>query len=394
MPERLKERLSRQISWRLAKVLNPLIPGSSLQFGPPRGYVASFEGWLKSRGAAEQSRRIEVYAEKTFQRCTPKTLETAPPRVLREAIYETTPSMGVYVIDSGRVIGREAAIVTPDDKVLLDLSLHFAPYHFEVYQEWKKRPPVKAGGPVLVLAGLPGDNYGHWLHQMLPRAQLATKAGFSHSDWAAVVINDSRGKFTFDSAEAVGIPREKCVPASSGLHLTGNPLVVPDFVPAGNPPAWACNYLRDMVRQPATGKRRRIFATRRACRWRRLSNEAEIDAVLQSFGFETIEMDRMPFLESVRIFQEAEAVCGVHGANLSNILFCEPGAKLIEIYHPGHPEAYFWTVASESSLEYYYVLGEGERRDEPDLTPHGIYNHSDITLDPQKLRDTLVLAGL
>jgi capsular polysaccharide biosynthesis protein len=379
---------------RVAPVLFPNLPGTSQHWGPPRRYCATVHEWFARDGGTFGARFDTVYPPESFSWREARTIESRPPLVLQGSPTADAERHGVAVFPGGRVLGREAAIVTPDDQVLLDLSLYFAPYHHEVFRRWRQPPCRDAAGPVLVLAGLPGHNYGHWIHQMLPRLHLAQQAGWKNSDWAAIIVNESRNGFARESAELAGLPPEKILVADDTLHLSGRPLVVPTIPYAGNYPRWVVDFLRETYwRGPTPPRTRRLYLSRQRAAWRHIANEAALVPVLRDFGFETIFTESLSFLEAVEVCRAAEAVCGLHGANLANMCFCQPGATLVQIYHPGHPETYYRNFASHCDLEYYYLLGEGPRRDQP-LHPSDPLNHSDVVVDPEKLRQTFLAAGL
>jgi capsular polysaccharide biosynthesis protein len=51
-------------------------------------------------------------------------------------------------------------------------------------------------------------------------------------------------------------------------------------------------------------------------------------------GWETVTLENLPIEEQVRCFSEASHVVSTHGAGLTNLLWCEPGTKVIEIQDP------------------------------------------------------------
>jgi capsular polysaccharide biosynthesis protein len=77
----------------------------------------------------------------------------------------------------------------------------------------------------------------------------------------------------------------------------------------------------------------RFFLTRGASPKRKLINEEKILPVLESYGFTIINNSTLPFSQQIALFHQATVVLGVHGSNLANILFCRPGAKVLEIRH-------------------------------------------------------------
>lgn len=89
---------------------------------------------------------------------------------------------------------------------------------------------------------------------------------------------------------------------------------------------------------------------------RRVKNETEVIEVLQQFGFEILpDIDRS-IDEQIRLFQEAAVVVGPHGAGFTNLLWCQPGTKVIEFFNGGYTPPYFYYIARVLGLDYSYMV--------------------------------------
>lgn len=67
-------------------------------------------------------------------------------------------------------------------------------------------------------------------------------------------------------------------------------------------------------------------------RGRKVRNEADLRRMLAQRGFECVYPEEMDFAAQVRLFSRAKLVIGQHGAGLSNLLFMQPGTRLIEVH--------------------------------------------------------------
>jgi capsular polysaccharide biosynthesis protein len=56
-------------------------------------------------------------------------------------------------------------------------------------------------------------------------------------------------------------------------------------------------------------------------------------------------------------FAQAEIVVGPHGAALTDIVYCFPGTRVLELIPSDHVYPYFYTLASAAGLEYYCLPG-------------------------------------
>lgn len=75
--------------------------------------------------------------------------------------------------------------------------------------------------------------------------------------------------------------------------------------------------------------KKRYFISRKKLNTVRLKNEAEIRELFLSFGFEVLYPEKLSFAEQVEKFSEAECIAGSTGAAFANIIFCQPGTKIL-----------------------------------------------------------------
>ena len=89
---------------------------------------------------------------------------------------------------------------------------------------------------------------------------------------------------------------------------------------------------------------------------RAMINAEEIEIYLSARGYECIDLEGLSVPHQLRLFSEAKVVIGAHGAGLANILFCNPGAKLIDII-PGTGEVrnFFWILCEKIGLLYRFI---------------------------------------
>lgn len=79
-------------------------------------------------------------------------------------------------------------------------------------------------------------------------------------------------------------------------------------------------------------RKRKVFVTRNDAKTRKLLNAEKLMIALK--GWETITLEDLPIMEQVQCFAEASHVISTHGAGLTNLLWCEPGTKVLEIQDP------------------------------------------------------------
>jgi capsular polysaccharide biosynthesis protein len=105
---------------------------------------------------------------------------------------------------------------------------------------------------------------------------------------------------------------------------------------------------------------KRIYISRQDAPNRKLGNEAEIEQLAESFGFEVLTLSSMKLEDQFHHFYNADIVLGPHGAGLSNMIFCRPGAKIIELSSSNYKSLCFMYLAHAVDLDFELHVFESE----------------------------------
>ena len=140
---------------------------------------------------------------------------------------------------------------------------------------------------------------------------------------------------------------------------------------------------------------KRIFISRsqRRC----LTNEAEIESILEQRGFKKYYFESIPLSEQWSLAKNAEAVVAIHGAALSHMVFNRNSAKVIEMFHPGYHTKWFRTCLTAIGGQWCGVLGRfpADFFKQVDLKPNARrYALADLEVHPDSLRAALDYMGL
>jgi hypothetical protein len=191
-------------------------------------------------------------------------------------------------------------------------------------------------------------NFGHWLLDGLPQIAaldaLAPDAVFLLPDPLKNVYRATLG--------LLGIADDRIRPWDGTPVPCSRLLVLEDDARAGGGrPLSALLAMRRRLLDrygvadgPGTN---RIYVTRRdAKRHRRwVTNEAEVERLFTSRGFNIMSMNDVPLPEQVRRFASAQVVAGASGAGLADIVFAPPGAHVI-------------TLVSDELMRWYAAEGQ------------------------------------
>lgn len=102
-----------------------------------------------------------------------------------------------------------------------------------------------------------------------------------------------------------------------------------------------------------------IYISRDDALIRRLSNEQDVIALLQPFGFRTVLLSSLSFEAQVQLFRRAKTIIAPHGAGLTNLLFCKSEVKVIELIPSNKyfSANLFETLCLFKEIEYKVIIG-------------------------------------
>ena len=384
---------------RLLPPLLQRLPLSSTVFGPPKGTVASTKEWVEyynSNGKRPLASYTKVGEGQHIRRTAPKTIHAIPHSAFKELEAKAEETF-VASIPNGRTWGQDGAIITPDDKLLTDVS---AEYDHERYIRGKhsvfsqvKLPPLHVeDGTVAVLTTLSADYYAHWLLDILPRIELLEQAGYSAESIDKFYLVDCQSPYQKETLNMLGVPEAKIIDSKRFPHIQASKLLVPSLVSGVfKPTKQILNSLRDKLSSTdlnsAVDRPRRIYISRSATKWRRVVNEDEVVHLLNFFGFTTIRAEDYTVAEKSALFSEADVIVAAAGSGYANMLFCKPGTTVIEFFHPESQEFPTWFLCDELDLNYFYFFADG-------CIPGERAIKADIKVNIDFLRQTLQHAGV
>jgi hypothetical protein len=331
----------------------------------------------------------------------PKGFQPATRQLIVSHVHAATPDPFVAAIPGGRVWGKSggivnsSAVISPDNKVIWDVSSEFRnhPWEHPVFSG-AAMPPAQYVPETVALLHSPGCfNYYHWMFEVLPRFELLRLSGMPVDKYA--INRHIRQPFQEETLAILGIPPEKIIDLSGHCQLRAKKLVVTSLPGRqGYLPAWAGNFLRHhFVEKRGLRKKKgyeRIYLSRSYAKHRHILNEAEVINMLGARGFVALNTEFLSVAEQAEIFYSAEAIVAPHGAALTNIVFCDPGTKIIEIFPEHYQFPCFPPVCKHYRLDYYFLVGRGYPRANHEW---GVLAE-DMTINVDELRQMLGFAGI
>lgn len=280
--------------------------------------------------------------------------------------------------------GRVFAELLPVDEWIGTASLH------PVLGRVRVPPISRLPGTAVFMNFAGARNYYHWVVECLP----AMRATAKYRDVIDHYITPTADGFHAETMSAFGIDEKRLVVSDNRTHFQPDMIIAPRFNSGWTPHAWLPDFLCEWLlgNHYASGRAERIYVSRRDATSRRATNEDEVADFLKTRGFRIVALSGMTVADQARLFANAETIVSIHGAGLTNVLFCRPGATLLEIFpHRWTPLCYF-KLAEVRGMKYRYMNAE-----EPsDPTPPGQLastvalrsaHLADLTVPMAKLRE-------
>jgi hypothetical protein len=288
---------------------------------------------LESRELLDsQHSEIEVVSRKNEVSISVSTLyKTEFKYTLKDVLIDT--ESGISFVD----VNNPKAILESSNILPIEVSDYLRP----------RKPKKIMVGTWIVL---PARSYAHWLLQDLPRfirlvqfhpeAQIVTKENpplyvTSLLETLGIVpsltktVIRAEKQILIGTQYAVGVPSERdlMILKHFGEHLTSKNSVEKDYP-------------------------KRVYISRTKSK-RPLPNEYAIETSLTAIGYKVLHLEELDFLEQVQIFRHCEVILGAHGAGLTNIVWCQENAKIIEIYDPTFEQESIFTISVKLGLNYF-----------------------------------------
>jgi capsular polysaccharide biosynthesis protein len=196
---------------------------------------------------------------------------------------------------------------------------------------------------------------------------LAEKAGLRDCVDYYLVPNIEH-PFQLETLNLLGIPREKLISSVEKNHIIADDLIatshpnVENTVVMHRVRSWVPVWLKNTLGGSGSandGMSDLVYIERGdGTTGRGVTNEAEVLEMLKKKGFRGYRLSELSFKQQIGLFTSARIVIGAHGAGLSNIVFCQPGTKVIELFSEKYIPSVFKNTADILDLDYHAHISE------------------------------------
>ena len=346
----------------------------------PRGVWDHLKDYLESDKAGNDDGFLvhEAYeAPQNYRKVFGQSLSPYLDQDMKSDGHETW----IANIESGRIDtdkGSSIAVYNRHQELLGDVSFQFVKKpeggfdHGPVRQNNVfRRPylstPKRIHGTVfsLLTGGGGNANFYHWFVDVLSRLAVLT-----HSPWSRQVdyflVPNTALPFQLESLELLGIPKEKVINGMDFPHIQADRLIV-----ASHPRTTTYHIPRDLTdflheafadlsieEDPALADHQYLYINRGDAPKRKVLNEPDVEIALKKLGFQSLSLSDYSLKQAIQLFRNAEMIVAPHGAGFTNLLFCNPGTRVLELFSDKFVNHYFYELASNLHLLYDFQVGK------------------------------------
>ena len=297
--------------------------------------------------------------------CTPapQVMSGTHPLFMRTSIlFQQT---WVREMEKCTVYGPTVGVVSSDNFLIPGVSIEWScpPELHWTFRKLRLPTPTPLAGRSLILGSTGGDSYFHWMTDVLPRVRLIKEAGYEINSFDHFIINKLEAGYQKETLDYLKIPSEKIreIGTKPSGYLCEHAVLpsLPSF-PGAVPPE-TIHYVRSIVPEKHQQKTRKFYIARGKSMRRRILEEGRIIDWLKTQGFEIIDCGQMSVKDQATAFAHAEVIVAPHGGALTNILFCPPGTKVVELLSSKYPNPCYRNLCGVAKLPYVGIIGNGKK---------------------------------
>lgn len=204
-------------------------------------------------------------------------------------------------------------------------------------------------------------NFYFWLTSSVYRLILTER----YHQNVKLILPETISQLPFVRDTLLLFPNLKCEIIPSGEHLKVKSLLFPEVrkwsvsISLSTVQAIKSTVLDYAIKHRTLplGMSNKIYVTRKNTGKRGITNEEEVEELLQKYGFSTVSFEDYDLFEQALIMEQATHVIGLHGAGFANILYMNPGGSLFEFMaHPPTLKDHrtgFWRLSGVIGLRYF-----------------------------------------
>ena len=224
----------------------------------------------------------------------------------------------------------------------------------------------KINGKVFNLCqGASGNNYFHFMFDIIPKIYLLnSKINLDKIDYFYIA---NPKKWQIRILKNLGITEDKLLSSKKYNHIIADEIYSVDhpWYTKGHIhnsvreiPNWIVLKNREIfLKKNKKNIKKRIFLDRSNSSYNhcQISNPNFVNEFIFKNKFKSSKPELSTFKNQINLFNNSSIIIGAHGAAFTNIIFCKPGTKIIEIIPSDHPSRQNERISKILKLKYYRI---------------------------------------
>ena len=215
--------------------------------------------------------------------------------------------------------------------------------------------------------GASGNNYFHFMFDIIPKLELLKKVeNIEDIDYFYV---PKIQKWQCKIYKLLGLNKSKLIDSDQYRHIEADEILtvdhpwyfkntiqsevvnIPDWIIKDNRKLFSSNSVR-------FNNNNKIFLDRSSSKYShcQITNNDEFKRMLKIKGFTSYKVEELTFEEQIFLFQQASIIIGAHGAAFTNIIYCKPNTKIIEIIPISHPNKKCERISGILNLSHHKII--------------------------------------
>jgi len=210
-----------------------------------------------------------------------------------------------------------------------------------------------------------GNNYFHFIFDILPKIYLL-KSEIDLNSLDFFYLNEPKN-WQIKILNELGIQKEKLLSSKKNKHILADEIYAVDHpwyshglvqYNLNKIPKWIVHYNRkQFLNENKKTYSKKIFLDRSGSQFNhcQIKNLPDMLAFAKKKKLKICQPEKLSFKKQIYIFNNSSIICGAHGASFTNIIFCRPGTKIIEIIPKDHPNQKCERISKILKLKYFRI---------------------------------------
>ena len=288
----------------------------------------------------------------------------------------------IYIVKNARIYtdNNENVAIIKNNSILPNVSFQQV---YGVLRSSKYNCTLSKGTPSFIkkikgkvfnlCQGASGNNYFHFIFDIIPKIYLLkSRINLNQIDY--FYISDPK-IWQIKILKSLGISKNKLLNSKKFNHIFADEIYAVDhpWYTKGDIhncvkeiPSWIITKNRKIfLKNNKNILKKRIFLDRSKSSYNhcQIDNPNIVNKFIKKKKFKSYKPELLTFKNQINLFNNSSIIIGAHGASLTNIIFCRPGTKIIEIIPADHQNRKCERISKVLNLKYFRIKTKPDNSD-------------------------------